>query len=101
MALSEVAKIRVYLGVVLALLGLLGTSLYYWTTTRDRVAFLTSSNQELRNTLGDMIKSMNAKEKEIDRLSGLDCRVQSGPPAGTGDAPQRRDRQRASAIREH
>jgi len=90
MDLSEVAKTRVYLGVILALIGGLGASLYYWSATRDRVEFLTSSNQALRNTLGDMIKSINAKEKEIDRLSGLDCRVQSGPPAGTGEAPPRK-----------
>jgi prefoldin subunit 5 len=80
MGLSEVAKTRVYLGVILALIVWLGASLYYWSTTRDRVEFLTSSNQELRNTLGDMLKAINAKEKEIDRLSGLDCRPGSAPP---------------------
>jgi len=75
--------------VILALIGGLGASLYHWSSIRDRVAFLTSSNQELRNTLGDMLKSMNAKENEIDRLSGLDCRPESGPPT-EGVAPPRR-----------
>jgi hypothetical protein len=89
MGLSEVAKTRVYLGVILALIGGLGTSLYYWSTTRDRLEFLTNSNQELRNTLGDMIKAINAKEKEIDRLSGLNCRLESAPPTA-GEAPPRR-----------
>jgi hypothetical protein len=89
MGLSEVAKTRVYLGVILALLGGLGASLYYWSTTRDRVEFLDRSNQELRNTLGDMLKAVNAKEREIDRLSGLDCRPGGAPPTA-GEAPPRR-----------
>ena len=45
MDLSEVAKTRVYLGVILALLGGLGASLYHWSRTRDRIEFLTSSNR--------------------------------------------------------
>lgn len=89
MGLSEVAKTRVYLGVILALLGGLGASLYQWSLTRDRIEFLTSSNTALRDTLGDMTKAINAKEKEIDRLSGLDCRLESAPPTA-GEAPPRR-----------
>ena len=63
MGLSEVAKTRVYLGVILALLGGLGASLYYWSTTRDRAEFLNRSNEALRNSLEVMKKPVAKAEQ--------------------------------------
>ncbi len=96
---------RIYKGVfpIAGLLVLL--SLAAWLNTmrqlnaaRQEMAAVTSANELLRKTLGEMAIAITAKDRQIDRLEHSACSGQAKPKPGALKAPDRRKVSRSDLV---
>jgi hypothetical protein len=65
---------------------------------RRELGSLTSANDFLRKTLGEMAKAITAKDKQIDRLENGDCNGHDKLPRDAPAVPRRSKASGAGAV---